>query len=71
MYIYIYVYIERDVYGVGALKDPASQGPRTGRTGTARPRAWPGPGLAGGRLVFCIYLGYIFGIFFGRTGVQF
>ena len=54
--------------------------------GPARARPWAcaglGPGRAGGRLAFCIYLkylgyildifGYIFGIFLGwRTGVQF
>ena len=39
-----------------------SEVPRTGRPGTARPRAWAAlslPGRAGGHLIFCIYLGYV------------
>ena len=69
-----------------AAAGPARPGPSPGPRGPApvraRPRAWPGPGRAGGHLVFCIYLGYLgcildtFGYILGtfsvrRTGVLF
>ena len=37
--------------------------PRKNIPKCVRPWAWPGSGRAGGRLVFCIYLGYVLDIF--------
>ena len=57
--------------GVGQLHTSKLQVARTGRPGTARPRAWPGPGRAGPAAAWyfvCIFdildiFGYMFGIF--------
>ena len=47
-----------DDHGEG-YEGPLWIGLRTGQPGTARPRAWAGPGP--GRFVFILYISYIFG----------
>ena len=60
--IFKYIQDIQDKYKIPSGRRPGSSpGPRMGRPRTPRPRTWAalGPGRTGGRLIFCIYWGYL------------